>query len=924
MRLRLQRSLIVGFASLIGVTAIAGSHHLRAAQQSSTPSTPGVLRYRALDFTRGGRVTAVTGVPTQPLTYYFGSTGGGVWKTTDAGVTWRNVSDGTFEAGSIGAITVADSDPSVAYVGTGSACPRNNISVGVGMYRSRDGGLTWTHAGLREAGQIGRIRVDPADPNLVYVAVLGNVFGPSNQRGVFRSKDGGGTWERVLVLNDRTGAIDLAMDPKAPRVIYASMWAFDRKPWGVTSTSRDAGIYKSDDGGDTWRRLGKGLPGDVALDRSAVAVSPSKPGRVWALLDTERYDGGLYRSDDGGENWVLVNTDRDLVQRAFYYVHLFTDPANEDTLYVMNVQFLKSVDGGRTFQRVLAPHSDHHDLWVNPLDPQKMINGNDGGANISLTGGTSWSTQQNQPTAEIYRVSVDEQFPYRLYGAQQDSTTVSISSVSRPDMPWYPVGGTEAAHIAVDPHEPTSVWATAYWGEVTRMDTRTREVEATHPYPEWLTGTRNADVKFRYNWNAPLRVSRHVKGTVWVTSQYVHRTRDGGRSWQVISPDLTGTGDAVRNAVDDLIQRSSAFEPWGTIFAFEESPTTPGLLWSGSDDGLVYVSRDDGASWVNVTPPGMPDRGTVNMIDPSVHSPGRAHIAVYKSMQNDFAPYIFQTDDFGRTWRRLTDGTNGIPATHPVRVVREDPKQRGLLFAGTEFGLYVSTDNGARWRALQLNLPVTPVSDLAVHRSDLLVTTQGRGFWILDDLTPLEALAKGDDFHTSQVMPPRDAYRGVSERAVVWYTGAGPATIEIRDRAGRLVTRTTRSADSPQRLGTSAVDEGLHRFDWNLRYDPLFRVPPGVGLFAALAPGFAGPQAPPGTYDGTVSSGAWTATQPLVVRSTPGIAATPADYDAQLALALQVGARTRTLYELLATTRGLRKQASALQQQPRAAADAQV
>jgi photosystem II stability/assembly factor-like uncharacterized protein len=906
---------------LLLTLALAGERTppLTAAQPQSPAATASALRFRALDFTRGGRVTAVSGVPTQPLVYYFGSTGGGVWKTSDAGITWRNVSDGVFEVGSIGAITVADSDPNVVYAGTGSACPRNNISVGAGLYRSRDAGMTWTHAGLRAAGQIARIRVDPSDANRVYVAVLGNVFAPNGERGVFRSRDGGASWERVLFLNDRTGAVDLAMDPKFPRVLYAAMWAFDRKPWAVATTSRDAGLYKSEDGGDTWRRLEKGLPADVALDRTAVAVSPSKPGRVWALLDTARLDGGLYRSDDGGESWELVNQDRDLVQRAFYYIHLFADPADADTLYVLNVQFMKTVDGGKTFQRLQAPHVDHHDLWVNPLDPQKMINGNDGGANISLTAGSSWSTQENQPTAEIYRVSVDEQHPYRVYGAQQDSTTVSISSAPRAAVPWYSVGGTEAAHIAVDPHDRYSVWATAYWGEVTRMDTRTRIVEATHPYPEWLTGRRNADAKYRYNWSAPLRVSRHSKGVVWTASQHLHRTRDTGRSWEVISPDLTGTGDAVSDDVDALIRNSSSFEPWGTIINFEESRTTPGLLWTGSDDGLVHVSRDEGGTWVNVTPSSLPARGTVNMIDPSAHAPGRAHIAVYRYMLNDFAPYIFQTNDFGKTWRQLTDGANGIPATHPVRVIREDPEHKGLLFAGTEFGLYYSTDDGARWQRLQLNLPVTPVTDLAIHRKDLLVTTQGRGFWILDDLTPLHARAAGRSENTLQVLPVRSVQRGASDNAIVWYTldkAAGPVTLEIRDRAGSVVLRAQGSsaAGKGTRSGPTS-DAGLNRFDWNLRYTPPFQVPPRVGLFAALGPGFAGPLAPPGTYDVTVISGSWTGTQPLTIQPNPGSTSAAADYQEQLTLALQIGARTRTLYEMLATVRDLQKQARALDEQ---------
>jgi photosystem II stability/assembly factor-like uncharacterized protein len=897
---------------------------LTTAQAPAGAPTASALRYRPLDFRRGGRVTAVEGVATQPLVYYFGSTGGGVWKTVDAGLTWRNVSDGAFEVGSIGAIATAASDPNVVYVGTGSACPRNNVSVGVGMYRSRDGGRTWMHAGLREAGQIGRIRVDPSDPNRLYVAVLGNVFAPTPQRGVFRSLDGGSTWQRVLFLNDRTGAIELAMDPKFPRTLYAAMWGFDRKPWRVSSTSRDAGIYKSEDGGDTWRPLTKGLPSDVAIDRPAVAVSPSRPGRIWALIDTERFDGGLYRSDDWGETWMLVNKDRELVQRAFYYMHLFADPSDPDTVYVLNVQFHKSTDGGKTFQRLQAPHVDHHDLWLNPLDPQKMINGNDGGANVSFTGGSSWSTQENQPTAEIYRVSVDDQFPYRVYGAQQDSTTVSISSAVRPLVPWYSVGGTEAAHIAVDPHDPYSVWATAYWGEVTRMDTRTRVVEATHPYPEWLTGRSNADAKFRYNWNAPLRVSRHMKGTVWVASQHLHRTRDGGRSWEVISPDLTGTGDAVDNEVDQLIRRSSSFEPWGTIISFEESRTTPGLLWSGSDDGLVYLSRDDGRTWANVTPPAVPNRGAVNAIDPSAHAPGRAHIAVFRYMLDDFAPYVFQTNDFGKTWRRLTDGTNGIPANHPVRVVREDPDRKGLLFAGTEFGVYFSTDDGAQWQSLQLNLPKTPVTDLGIHRKDLVVSTQGRGFWILDDLTPLHANGGSTAGSVARLLPIRDVYRGVSDTAIVWYTLDGatsaPVTIEIVDPAGRLVTRAQGRADSaPASRGEPTSNPGLNRFEWNLRYAPPFEVPRGVGLFAALAPGFAGPFAPPGTYVVTVRSGEWTGIERLTVHPKPRRTATQADYDAQLALALQIGARTRTLYDVLATVRDLQQQASALVEQSGAA-----
>jgi hypothetical protein len=444
------------------------------------------------------------------------------------------------------------------------------------------------------------------------------------------------------------------------------------------------------------------------------------------------------------------------------------------------------------------------------------------------------------------------------------------------------------------------------------MDTVTREVEATHPYPEWLTGRRVADVKYRYNWNAPLRVSRHTKGTVWTASQHLHRTRDRGRTWEVVGPDLTGTGDAIRDRRDDRILSSSSFEPWGTIFAFEESPTTPALLWAGTDDGFVHVSRDDGASWTNVTPADMPDGGTVNMIDLSAHGPGRAHIAVYRYMQGDFSPYIFQTNDFGRTWRRLADGTNGIPATSPVRVVREDPERQGLLYAGTEFGMYVSLDDGARWRPMQLNLPRTPVTDLQIHRKDLILTTQGRGFWVLDDLTPIHAVAAGTST-TSQVFAPREVRRGINSGATIWYrladAATAPVTVEIRDRAGRIVTRAQQATTG---RGGPTGNRGINRFDWNLRYAPPFQVPSGVGLFAALGPGFAGPPAPPGRYQVTIAAGGWTGTQTLTVRSDPRVAAPDTDYDAQLDFALKVGARTRRLYELLAKTRELQDKLRAI------------
>ncbi|HAK54005.1 MAG TPA: glycosyl hydrolase, partial [Acidobacteria bacterium] len=486
------------------------------------------LEYRQLDFTRGGRSTAVTGVVGSPLVYYHGSTGGGVWKTVNAGQSWDPISDETFEAGSIGAIAVAESDLNVVYVGTGSACPRGNISPGVGMYRSTDAGKTWRHAGLPDAGQIGKIRVHPKNHDLVYVAVLGNLFGPSDTRGVFRSKDGGETWEHVLAVSDRTGAVDLSMDPSNPRVLYAGMWAVRRSPWSIDSGSMDGGIYKTTDGGDTWARLEGGLPTGVMVGKTSVSVSPADPDRVWALIEAADDEGGVYRSDDAGETWQRVNRERRLLQRAWYYIHIYADPVDVDTVYALNTGFYKSTDGGRTYERIAVPHGDNHDLWLNPEDPSVMINANDGGANVSFTGGRAWSTQQNQPTAEIYRITVDDQFPYRVYGAQQDNSTASV--LSRGPGDFYSVGGGESGHIAVDPRDPDIVFAGSYGGTITRINVRTRIRESIRAYPDSQTGQRAADMQYRFQWNAPIRISPHDPDVLYHTSQVVHRTRDGGHS----------------------------------------------------------------------------------------------------------------------------------------------------------------------------------------------------------------------------------------------------------------------------------------------------------------------------------------------------------------------------------------------------------
>ncbi|HEY7699963.1 MAG TPA: glycosyl hydrolase, partial [Vicinamibacteria bacterium] len=674
------RTLIIFIASVTvsgaGLLRAQGSYNdyvEDAANVKVDPSLLSSLKYRDVGFSRGGRSTAVTGVPGQPLVYYFGGTGGGVFKTFDAGNNWTNVTDGFLGVGAIGAIAVAPSDPNVVYVGTGSACPRGNISVGDGIYKSTDAGKTWKHTGLRHAGQIGKIHVHPQNPDLVYVAALGQIFGPNDERGVFRSKDGGKSWEKVLYVSEKTGVVDLSMDPKNPRNLFASAWSAERKPWTMLSGSEKDGIYRTTDAGDTWKKLEGGLP-DGMVGRSSVSVSPANPNRVWVLLEAEGEKGGVYRSDNGGDSFQRVNGDANLRQRPWYYIHIFADPADENTVYALNTGFYKSVDGGKTFdQRIEVPHGDNHDLWLNPGDPLNMIESNDGGANVSFDGGKSWSTQRNQPTAEIYRVVVDDQWPYRLYGAQQDNSTISVPMRGArgfgPVVPdWYAVGGCESGHIAVDPRDPDVIYAGCYGGSIERTNRKTGEVREILNYPQLQLGSAPRDLKYRFQWNAPIRLSPHDPDVLYHASQVVHLSKDHGQSWSVVSPDLTTNNVEQQDYTGGPITHdSTGVEVYNTVFAFEESPQIKGLLWAGSDDGRVHLSRDGGGSWKEITPKDMPRGGTVNMIELSAHDPGRAFIAVYRYREDDFRPYIFRTTDYGASWSLLTDGKNGIPATNFTR-----------------------------------------------------------------------------------------------------------------------------------------------------------------------------------------------------------------------------------------------------------------
>jgi photosystem II stability/assembly factor-like uncharacterized protein len=801
----------------------------RAAGQAAGPGgvNPGLfsgLYYRPLTiFSRGGRVTAVAGVPANPQMYYMGSAGG-VWKTTDAGLTWTPVTDGQINVGSIGAIAVADANPEIVYVGTGTADPRGNVSNGDGMYKSIDGGKTWQHIGLEKAGLIGRIRIHPQNPNLVYVAAVGNCFGPNKERGVYRTKDGGQTWDQVYALGENTGANDITMDVKNPSTLIAAMWTVRRQPWSIDSGSLADGLVRSTDGGDHWTKLTTGLPANVMVGKIGVSISQADPKRVYALIEAASDQGGVYRSDDGGTSWTRPYAKRDLLQRAFYYTHIFADPVDPDTVYATNTGAFKSTDGGKTWTGVRAPHGDNHDWWINPLNNKAMIESNDGGAAISLDGGQSWSTENNQPTAEIYRIGVDTRWPYWVYGAQQDNSSVAVPSTNL-GQPMLDAGPGEAGYLAIDPRNFNVVYAGNYGGFLVRTDRANGVADSIRVYADEETGQRAADMKYRFQWNAPIRLSPHNPDILYTTSQYVHRSKDGGQNWERISPDLTRNDKTKQDFSGGrgITRDSTGVEVYDTVFAFEESPVTPGLLWAGSDDGLLHLSRDNGAHWDTITPTGLPEWSTINVIDLSPKNAGRAIITAYRYELADFTPQVYETNDYGKTWKRIADGTNGIPAGHATRVVREDPDQPGLLVAGTEYGMYISYDDGGHWQPFQLNLPRVPIMDLKFYRHNLIVATEGRAFWILDDVPVVEGLKAAQGSDAAVLFKPTDAYRsggrgfgGGGGPAVplptfhYWFRDepTAPVTLQVLDPGGTVVyTATGQPASGPAAQPPSAVPD---------------------------------------------------------------------------------------------------------------------
>jgi len=934
--------LLVVLAGLVCLPGGLNAHPRAAASAPQAASAPAgadggvdpalfsALRYRSIGPYRGGRSTAVAGIAGQPATFYMGTTGGGVWKTTDAGLNWANISDGFFDVASVGAVDVADSDPNVIYVGTGSACIRGNVSIGRGVYKSVDAGKSWTFSGLRDAGQIGRIQVHPDNPDLVYLASLGNPFGANETRGVFRSEDGGETWEKILYVSDTTGAVELSMNPANPREMYAAFWRAERKPWTVIDASEDGGIYKTTDGGDSWKKLGGGLPQGLT-GRIGVSVSPANPDRVFALVSAADPEGGIYRSDDAGESWRRINRERNLRTRHWYYSHIIADPVDENTVYVLNSSMYRSIDAGNSFQSIRVGHGDTHDLWIDPTDPERMILGDDGGAEISGNGGTSWSPLSNQPTAEIYRVTVDNQFPYRVYGAQQDNSTLSVASQGRgTQQDWYTVGGCESGHIALDPRDPNIAYAGCYIGMITRYDHASGSRRDIDVYPVLVDGVAPRELEYRFQWNAPIVISPHDPDALYHTSQVVHLSRDGGQSWQTISPDLT-TNDPEKQGLPGgpLQHDHTSVEVYNTIFAFVESPHTAGELWAGSDDGLIHLSRDGGANWADVTPPQMPTEGTVNTLDISAHRPGRVIATVYNYRMNDFAPYVFKTEDYGATWDSLTDGVNGIPADTPVRVVREDPAREGLLYAGTEFGMFISFDDGANWQPFQLNLPLTPVTDLRVHEEDLVVSTQGRSFWILDDVTPLHEITDEVAAAPAHLFSPRPAIRGDgrgARQAVIHYYLAdepeGPVSLEILDAAGGVIRSFTGRAGSPAGASQGGrgggrggfgggsrlpVAAGMNRFTWNLQHEG----PELVGNAIIYIGYRGGPVAVPSAYATRLTVGDWSDVRPFEVLADPRRPdVSSADLEAQFDLQVRLRDLLTGSHDAIAGIRDVREQAT--------------
>lgn len=917
---------------ILAFVLISLFHHKTIAQKkikSTATSGYDTLLYHGLEWRsigpfRGGRSCAVTGVLGSPATFYFGSTGGGVWKTVNNGASWKNVSDGYF-GGSIGAVSVSESDPNVIYVGQGEKTVRGNVSSGFGVWKSQDAGKTWKQSGLTASRHIGRIRIHPKNPDLVYVAAMGDLFKPTQERGVYRSKDGGKSWERILFTNADAGAVDLILDPTNARTIYASTWRIRRTPYSLESGGEGSGLWKSTDGGDTWQEITRmeGLPkGTVGI--IGIAASPVQPDRLWALI--EATDGGVFRSDNGGHTWTKLNEDRSLRQRAWYYTRIYADPKDEAGVYVLNVNFHRSKDGGKSFETMPeTPHGDHHDLWINPGDPSRMIIGDDGGAQVSMDGGESWSTYHNQPTAQFYRVVTDNEFPYRIYGAQQDNSTLRIAhrtpgmAITLQD--WEETAGGESGHIAVDPLNADIVYGGSYGGYLSRLNHKTGEERNINVWPDNPMGHGAEGMKYRFQWNFPIFFSPHDPKKLYTASNYLHLTTNEGQNWQIISPDLTRNDTAkLKSSGGPITKDNTSVEYYGTIFAACESPYEKDLLWTGSDDGLIHVSRDGGKNWQNVTPKNMPQFTMVNSVEPHPFVKGGLYVAATSYKSGDYAPYLYKTGDYGKTWTKIT---NGIPAEHFTRVLRADPKRQGLLYAGTEYGMYISFDDGASWKPFQMNLPYVPITDLAIKNDNLIAATQGRSFWLIDDLTLLHQLNNQIASSTLHLFKPMPSYRygnmappnepktgGKNHPGGVmihFYLKDKPDTslavnLEILENSGKLIKKFV--SNSPKKEDKFTVKQGLNRFVWNMRYEDATKFD-GIILWGG---GLQGPKAMPGSYKAKLTMGDKSMEVPFEILPDPRSKATPADFQAQFDFLMAVRDKLTETHDAINTIRETRKQ----------------
>ncbi|MFY9841659.1 MAG: WD40/YVTN/BNR-like repeat-containing protein [Terriglobales bacterium] len=905
------------------------------------------MKYRSIGPYRGGRSLTAAGIPGDPSTYYFGATGGGVWKSTDGGNTWTSVFDKD-GAPSIGSIAVAVSDPNIVYVGTGEACIRGNIGQGDGVWKSLDAGKSWKNIGLKDSRAIGRVIVNPRNPDIVFVAALGHPFGPNNERGVFRTTDGGKTWDKVLYKNDNTGAIDVAFDPQNPNILYASLWEARRTPWTLASGGPGSGIYRSTDGGSTWKHLEEhGLPKEP-YGRIGLAVAANSE-RVYALIEAK--DGGLYRSDDGGDTWDLVNGSHQLFQRAWYYMHVIADPQDANTVYVADVEFFKSTDGGRNFNKIKVPHGDNHGLWIDPKNTKRMIASDDGGVTISVDGGKSWTRQDNQPTAQFYHVITDTRTPYYVYGSQQDNSTVAIASrsdngaIGRED--WYEVGGGEAGYIAPDPSDPNIVYAGDYQGNITRFDRRTNQIQSIAVWPELSDARGAAPLDHRFQWTAPIVISPQDPKTVYYGGERIFKTTDAGMHWEAISGDLTRNDKSKQQpsggpiTVDD-----TGTEYYDTVFSIAPSPVVKGLIWAGTDDGLIQLTRDEGKNWTNVTPKDLADWSRISLIEASPHDAGKAYVAVDRHQNDDPSPYIYKTIDYGATWTRIT---TGIPDGVFVRAVREDPKKKGLLYAGTERGVFVSFDDGAHWRSLQNNLPIVPVHDLVIKNDDLVLATHGRAFWILDDVSPLRQFVDSvaaEDVHLYQ---PATAYRLHTGEAPskLFFDGRNPPSgaviyyylkpvpkadpqkdearkeevrIEILDASGTVIrkysSRKNEALDEPldpeDKKPEKQIkpEDGLNRFVWDLHYEEANRVP-GYFLWE-YQEGAKGPLALPGHYQVRFTAKGKSVTAPFAVKIDPRVTTSQSDLEKQFKLELELRDELNRVYGAVNQIQDVREQLTGL------------